>query len=66
VSNALEQARKLRDDTTITTAVRIPLDVLEGLIAEIETLNAKLAKAENMLDNYKAAHPDTSFMKAVK
>jgi hypothetical protein len=38
MTDALEQAKALQHDAAITTTVRVPLDVLEGLIAEIERL----------------------------
>jgi hypothetical protein len=54
MSDALEQARRAQHDAAVTTFVRIPLDVLEALIDEIEMLQ------EHLL-NYQAMYPDAKF-----
>jgi hypothetical protein len=62
MSDALERAKALQQDAAMTTTVRIPLDVLEALIAEIEYLNAELNETTDLLAKTKRKDAEVSGM----
>lgn len=58
MSNALDEARSLQRESARGTVVSIRLDLLERLIAEIQTLR-------ETAENYQAAYPNTIFRRAL-
>jgi len=61
-SNALEQAKRAQHDAAITTFVRLPLNVLEALIAEIEHLNTELNETTDLLAKTTSKNAEVSGM----